>query len=244
MSEGKHPELNMLSIFGLGRKNMQKVNNAKRNPEFQSEPSTSLVKQLSEYYDDNSFHKNCIRDTNNKIISLEVLKRRKVLITITREELLKNNSIITRENGAESISRYSIGVSKPDKAMWEVILQDVQEPVSLSKNEESKTTFKRTGAARIAKAKKDLRIDKLIEENNYLDDDDWSVEASIHKGARKLDKEMKRLKNKKESTSKGYLSDCDEYEDTNINITSSKLHKNLMVENNNKDLSDVDYLSD
>ena len=167
-----------------------------------------------------------------------------MLITITREELLKNNSIITRENGAESISRYSIGVSKPDKAMWEVILQDVQEPVSLSKNEESKTTFKRTGAARIAKAKKDLRIEKLIEEKNYLDDDDWSVEASIHKGARKLDKEMKRLKNKKESTSKGYLSDCDEYEDTNINITSSKLHKNLMVENNNKDLSDVDYLSD
>ena len=55
--ENKKPEIEMLYIFEQENKEIEKAKNAKRNPEFQSEPSISLLTQIKDFYNDSSVHK-------------------------------------------------------------------------------------------------------------------------------------------------------------------------------------------
>ena len=50
MVEGKKPGNEMLYIFEQERKEIEKAKNAKKNPEFQGEPSISLLTQLRDFY--------------------------------------------------------------------------------------------------------------------------------------------------------------------------------------------------
>ena len=65
MVEGKKPKVEMLSIFEEERREKEKAKNAKRNAEFQVEPSKSLLTQLRDFYNNSSVHKKYNYDINN-----------------------------------------------------------------------------------------------------------------------------------------------------------------------------------
>ena len=171
-------------------------------------------------------------------------KRQKVLRAITREELLKNNSIATRETGFESVNRYTIGMFKPDKAMQEVVIQGIREPVLLSNHDGSEATIKPTGASRLKKVMNKFRLKKDIQATDFLIDDDGLAVAKKHTGASRLKKVMKMLKLKKDIKATDFLSDDNGFEYDNKKSLSSKTDKYEEVVNIKKDLSALDYLSD